>query len=70
MRKITYKYNIGDTVVFKDHFYPYASCGLKELAGTTAKGAERTDYGGASYRLEGHTGFFKERCFAGKKEDN
>lgn len=65
---IAYKYNIGDTVKFKDKFYPYASCGLKERAGTTAKIAERLNYGGATYRLEGITGLFKERCFSGLAE--
>lgn len=65
MRKINYKYNVGDVVKFKDHFYPYASCGLKALAGTTAKITSRIDYGGATYTLEGHTGVFKQGCFAG-----
>jgi hypothetical protein len=69
MRKITYKYNVGDVIKFKDKFYPYASCGLKECAGTTAKVVERIDFGGPTYRLEGHTGVFKERCFVGIKED-
>ncbi len=65
MRNITYKYNVGDVVRFKDHFHRYASCGLKERAGTTAKIVERIDYGGATYRLEGITGVFKQGCFAG-----
>lgn len=64
MRQVTYKYNIGDIVKFKDKFHPCASCGLKERAGTTAKVVDRLDYGGATYRLEGITGLFKERCFA------
>ena len=63
MRQITYKFNVGDTVRFKDKFHPYASCGLKERAGTTAVVTERFDYSGAAYRLEGITGLFKERCF-------
>lgn len=63
MRQITYKFNVGDTVRFKDKFYPYASCGLKEFAGTTAVVTERLDYSGATYRLAGITGLFKERCF-------
>ncbi len=67
-RTITYKYNVGDTVKFKDKFHRTASCGLKERAGTTAKIVERIDYGGATYRLEGITGVFKERCFAGLAE--
>ena len=70
VRQITYKYNVGDTIKFKDKFYPYASCGLKERAGTTAVVTERLDYCGATYRLKGITGLFKESCFAGIKEDN
>lgn len=65
MRTIKYKFNIGDKVVFKDKFAPSASCGLKELAGQTATIIEREDYGGPAYKLEGHTGFFKQGCFAG-----
>lgn len=69
MRKITYKYNVGDVVKFKDKFHYYASCGLKKRAGTTAKVVERIDFGGPTYRLEGITGCFKEKCFVGIKED-
>ena len=65
MRQITYKYNIGDTVKFKDKFHPSASCRLKELAGQTATITERKDYGGPAYKLKGHDGFFKQACFAG-----
>ena len=36
MKNITYKYNLGDVVKFKDKFHPNASYGLKKLAGTTA----------------------------------
>lgn len=65
MKQINYKYNVGDTVKFKERFHPSASCGLEALAGSTAKIVERINYGGATYRLEGITGIFKERCFAG-----
>ena len=67
MINITYKYEVGDTVKFKDKFPSTASCGLAELAGTTAKVVARTDYNGAAYRLEGlENRYFKERCFAGR----
>ena len=69
MRQITYKYNVNDVVRFKDKFSPSASCGLKELAGQSAKVVECIDYNGPSYRLEGHEGFFKESCFQGKEEN-
>jgi hypothetical protein len=65
MSTCTYKYNVGDTIKFKDKFHPTASCGLAELAGTTAKVIDRQDYDGPAYKLEGHEGFFTEKCFAG-----
>jgi hypothetical protein len=65
MSTCTYKYNVGDTIKFKDKFHPTASCGLAELAGTTAKVIARQDYDGPAYKLEGHEGFFTEKCFAG-----
>ena len=66
MRNITYKYNIGDIVKFKEKFPPSAACGLAEKASSTAKVVERKDYGGPAYRLEGHGEWFKEGCFAGR----
>ena len=65
MSKVNFKYKVGDVVRFKDHFHYCASCGLKKRAGTTAKIVECIDYGGATYRLEGITGVFKQGCFAG-----
>ena len=66
MRNITYKYKIGDIVRFKEHFHPTASCGLKALAGTTAKVIKTVDYGKPTYCLEGFDGcVFAEACFAG-----
>lgn len=65
MRTVNYKYNIGDTIKFKDKFHPSASCGLKNLEGTTAEVVERVDYNGPCYRIKGHDSFFQERCFAG-----
>ena len=65
MRTIKYKYKVGDRVQFKESFSPTASCGLETLAGQTATITECRDYSGPSYRIAGHDGFFKERCFAG-----
>lgn len=66
MRQITYKYNVDDTIKFKETFGPSASCGLKELAGCTARVVERRDYNGPCYKLANIDGFFQERCFQGK----
>ena len=62
---ITYKYNTGDKVKFKDKFHNTASCDLKGLEGTTAVIAQRMDYGKPTYRIEGHDGVFAETCFVG-----
>jgi hypothetical protein len=69
MEKVTYKYNVGDTVQFKSKFGPTASCGLKELAGKSAKIIECRDYNKACYKLESIEGYFTEGCFVGIKED-
>ena len=69
MRQITYKYKVGDTVKFKDKFHPTASCGLAELAGTTAKVTAQEYWAKPCYRLEGFSQLFTEKCFAGIKED-
>lgn len=68
MKQITYKYNVGDTVQFKKKFGPTASCGLKELAGKSAKIVGRRDYSKACYKLEGLDGYFTEGCFVRTKE--
>lgn len=66
MSTIHYKYNVGDIIKFKDKFHPTASCGLKALAGTTAKVIQTVDYGKPTYCLEGFDGcVFAEACFAG-----
>lgn len=65
MKNITYKYNVGDIVKFKDKFHPTASCDLFALAGTTARITQRVDYGKPTYCIEGHDGVFAERCFEG-----
>jgi hypothetical protein len=65
MRNITYKYNVGDFVVFKDKFSPSASTDLKNYVGQVAMVKECRDYNGPCYRLEGYDGFFSESCFAG-----
>jgi hypothetical protein len=67
MRQITYKYNVGDTIRFKEKFHPSASCGLKELVGCTARVIECKDYNGPCYKLAGIEGFFQESCFQGKE---
>jgi hypothetical protein len=64
MRNITYKYNLGDVVKFKDKFHS-PTCGLKGLEGTTAVIADRRDYNGPCYELAGGDGFYKETCFEG-----
>lgn len=65
MRNITYKYNVGDVVKFKDKFHPTASCDLFSLAGTAARITQRADYGKPTYCIEGHDGVFTETCFIG-----
>lgn len=64
MRTITYKYNLGDIVKFKDKFHS-PSCGLANLAGTTGVIEERRDYNGPCYKLVGTDSFYKESCFEG-----
>jgi hypothetical protein len=61
---ITYKYNVGDVVKFKDKFHS-PTCGLKGLEGTTGVVEERRDYNGPCYKLAGGDGFYKETCFEG-----
>lgn len=65
MRNITYKYNVGDIVRFKDKFHSTASCDLKKLAGTTGVVEERRDYNGPCYKLAGGDSFYEETCFEG-----
>ena len=65
MRNITYKYNVGDIVKFKDKFHSTASCDLASLVGTTGVVEERRDYNGPCYKLVGGDCFYKEACFAG-----
>ena len=68
MRNITYKYNVGDYVKFKDKFHSTASCDLKKLAGTTATITGRAlPYNNKPfYHLNNndHTAY-PETCFAG-----
>ena len=61
---ITYKYNLGDVVKFKDKFHS-PTCGLKGLEGTTGVVEERRDYNGPCYKLAGMDSFCKESCFEG-----
>lgn len=69
MRNIIYKYEIGDTVMFKCTFHPTASCSLLKLSGKTAVVTDRRDYNGPVYKLEGYDGYFTEDCFAGRYEE-
>jgi hypothetical protein len=64
MRNITYKYNLGDVVKFKDKFHS-PTCGLKGFEGTTGVVEERRDYNGPCYKLAGMDSFCKESCFEG-----
>jgi hypothetical protein len=64
MRNITYKYNLGDVVKFKDKFHS-PTCGLNGLEGTTGVVEERRDYNGPCYKLAGMDSFCKESCFEG-----
>ena len=64
MRTITYKYNLGDVVKFKDKFHS-PTCGLKGLGGTTGVIEERRDYNGPCYKLASADSFYKESCFEG-----
>lgn len=65
MRNITYKYNVGDVIKFKNKFHNTCSCGLKGLEGTTGIVEERRDYAGPCYKLVGGNSFYKESCFEG-----
>lgn len=66
MKNITYKYNVGDYVKFKDKFSS-PTCGLVGREGTTAKIAGRAlPYNNRPhYYLEGEAAIFPETCFAG-----
>ena len=65
MRKVEFKYKVGDRVKFAETFAASASIGLRELAGTTAVIEECRDYNGPAYQLSGYPGFFKQSCFVG-----
>ena len=64
METIKYKFNIGDTVQFKNKFHPTASCGLKTLAGRIVKVVDQRYYGRPCYKFEGleEDGWFTEGC--------
>lgn len=65
MRKVEFKYKVGDCVKFKEAFAASASIGLRDLAGTTAVIVECRDYNGPAYQLSGYPGFFTQSCFTG-----
>ena len=64
MSKVTYKYNIGDTLQFKKEFPSSASTGLKKLAGRIVKVVDQRYYGKPCYKFEGleDDGWFTEGC--------
>jgi hypothetical protein len=71
MRNITYKYEVGDTVMFKVSF-KNPSCGLVGREGTTAKvtGIAPAYNNKPHYYLDGdETTVYPETCFAGRYEE-
>ena len=66
MVNITYKYNVGDKVKFKDKF-TNPSCRLAEKAGTVAKitGLALPYNNKPHYYLEDEEAVFPETCFQG-----
>lgn len=67
MRQITYKYNVGDTVKFKDKFHS-PTCGLAGREGTTAKitGTALPYNNKPHYYIDDVAGeAYAEACFAG-----
>lgn len=70
---IIYKYEIGDTVMFKSSFRKPCSCGLEGREGTTAKitGIAKAYNNKPHYYLDGDdTVCYHENLFAGRYEDN
>lgn len=66
MREVTFKYNIGDTLKFKEDFDSSASDILFDLAGTTRKVVDRCVFSHPAYKLEGlNDSWFTEDCFVG-----
>jgi hypothetical protein len=65
MKKVNYKYNIGETVQFRNDFPDSASTELSKHTGETVKIVEQRYYGGPCYKLEGleEAGWFTESCF-------
>lgn len=65
MRKVSYKYNIGDVVALKpDHYFEADVMGQKVLV-TAAEIVGRKDYNGPCYNLGGSGCFWDEFCIAG-----
>lgn len=66
MSNITYKYNAGDVVKFKDKFHS-PSCGLEGLEGTAVKiaGQALAYNNKPHYYVEGKEAIFPETCFQG-----
>ncbi len=71
MRNITYKYEVGDTVMFKVSF-KNPSCGLVGREGKTAKvtGLAKAYNNKPHYYLDGdETTVYPESLFSGRYED-
>lgn len=72
MEKINYRYEVGDTVIFKSSFVR-PSCGLVGREGTVAKisGKALAYNNKPHYYLDGDdTVCYHENLFAGRYEDN
>lgn len=65
-----FRFNIGDTVKFKDHFDSSASCGLFEKAGTVGVIVDRTMFSTPAYKLAGDDDtWYSQKCFDDKTVD-
>ena len=66
---VTYKYEVGDTVLFKpEYFFETEVMGTKVLV-TSAEIVDRKYYGEPCYSLGGRSGLWQEDCFVGRYED-
>lgn len=61
-----FRFNIGDTVKFKDHFDSSASYGLFEKAGTVGVIVDRAMFYTPAYKLAGDDAWYGQKCFEDK----
>ena len=61
-----FRFNIGDTVKFKDHFDSSASCCLFEKAGTIGVIVDRAMFYTPAYKLAGDDAWYGQKCFEDK----